>query len=417
MLQHILTSVLGRFIRQGRLTMMLPDGSTVQLGPPGEAGSAPLAGMHLRTGNAVRRLMLDPALAFGELYMDGELEPLDCTIHDLLRLLTLNQAIAGDPGLGWGLDKLRRLLRRAVQLNPAGRSKRNVAHHYDLNGQLYAFFLDEDRQYSCAYFRTGRESLEEAQRDKKRHIAAKLRLDRPGLEVLDIGCGWGGMALTLARDYGAQVTGITLSEEQLAHARARAEAAGLQDRVKFELMDYRAWDRPVDRIVSVGMVEHVGINHFATYFGTIARHLREDGVALVHGIGRSDGPGATNPWIAKYIFPGGYSPALSEVLPAVEKAGLWATDIEILRLHYARTLAEWRARFLQHREEIKALYDERFCRMFEMYLSGSEFAFRHGGHMNWQIQLARRVDALPLTRDYMLEEEQATAQPRIATRA
>ncbi|WP_408902153.1 class I SAM-dependent methyltransferase [Rhodovarius crocodyli] len=415
-MQTLIRSVLGNFTRQGRLNLRLPDGTTVALGPPGEAGSAPVAGMHLKTANAIRRLVLDPAMAFGELYMDGEIEPLDCSIHDLLRLLTLNQAIAGDPGLGRWLDRLRRLARRSVQLNPAGRSKRNVAHHYDLNGQLYAFILDEDRQYSCAYFRTGRETLEEAQRDKKRHIAAKLRLDRPGLEVLDIGCGWGGMALTLARDHGARVTGVTLSEEQLAHARARAQAEGLQDRVRFELMDYRAWDRPVDRVVSVGMVEHVGINHFATYFGTIARHLKEDGVALVHGIGRSDGPGTTNPWMQKYIFPGGYSPALSEVVPAVEKAGLWVTDIEVLRLHYARTLAEWRARFLLHREEIKALYDERFCRMFEMYLSGSEFAFRHGGHMVWQVQLARRVDALPLTRDYMLEEERA-AQSLVTTRA
>jgi cyclopropane-fatty-acyl-phospholipid synthase len=256
----------------------------------------------------------------------------------------------------------------------------------------------------------GRETLEQAQLAKKRHIAAKLKLDRPGLEVLDIGCGWGGMALTLARDYGAQVTGITLSREQLAIARARAEAMGLAGQVRFELMDYRVWTRPMDRIVSVGMVEHVGINHFGAYFGAIARILREDGVALVHGIGRKEGPGVTNPWINRYIFPGGYSPAVSEVIPAVEKAGLWITDIEILRLHYALTLREWSRRFAAHRDEIRARHGERFCRMFEFYLAGSESAFRQGGHMNWQVQLARTVDALPLTRGYMWREEQPEAR-------
>ncbi|MCS6890620.1 MAG: cyclopropane-fatty-acyl-phospholipid synthase family protein [Rhodovarius sp.] len=397
----MLEAALARFIRHGSLLLRLPDGRELRLGP----GGPPAAGMHIRTRRALVRLLIDPALAFGELYMDGEIEPIGGSLHDLMGVLQLNQAAGPEPGLGRLAALLRRGLRRLAQLNPAGRSRRNVAHHYDLDGRLYSLFLDEDRQYSCAYFPTGKETLEEAQRAKKRHIAAKLRLDRPGLEVLDIGSGWGGMAITLAREWGARVVGITLSTEQLEHARRRAEAEGLSDRVRFELMDYRAWDRPVDRIVSVGMVEHVGINHLPAYFRMIRQSLREDGVALVHGIGRSDGPGATNPWLAKYIFPGGYSPALSEVLPAVERSGLWVTDIEIWRLHYARTLAEWRARFNAHREDIRALYDERFCRMFELYLTGCEWAFRVGGHMVWQLQLARRVDTLPLTRDYMYEEE------------
>jgi cyclopropane-fatty-acyl-phospholipid synthase len=284
-----------------------------------------------------------------------------------------------------------------------------VAHHYDLDRRLFSRFLDPEMQYSCAYYPTGRETLEEAQQLKLRHIAAKLRLDRPGLEVLDIGSGWGGLARHLARVHGARVTGITLSNEQLVAARARAEAEGLAGQVRFELLDYRAWDRPVDRIVSVGMVEHVGLNHLARFFSTIARHLHEDGVALVHGIGRSAGPGATNPWLARYIFPGGYSPALSEVIPAVERSGLWLTDLEVLRLHYALTLAHWRRRFAAARAEIAARFDERLCRMFEFYLSGCECAFRHGGHMVWQMQLARRVDALPLTRDWIFDAERRLA--------
>ncbi len=273
----------------------------------------------------------------------------------------------------------------------------------------YRLFLDRDMQYSCAYFPTGQETLEQAQQLKLRHIAAKLKLDRPKgappLEVLEIGCGWGGLALHLAREWGARVTGLTLSTEQLEVARARAAAAGLGEQVRFELMDYRHWQRPVDRVVSVEMFEAVGLAQFRGYFDAIGRALKPDGVALVHGIGRAHGPGATNPWLAKYIFPGGYSPALSEVLPAVEKSGLWVTDIEVLRQHYAQTIAHWRRRFAGNRDAIASLYDERFCRMFEFYLSGCELAFRRMGHMNWQMQLAHRADAVPLTRDYMAVAE------------
>lgn len=406
MLQSMLHAAIGGLVQAGRLSIRYPDGRLRDYGD----GAGPRAAFRIRDERAVRRLVANPALAFGELYMEGAIEPEGCGIGDVLEVIVLNQVVGGTHPIEAALAWWRWAKRRIDQLNPAHRARRNVAHHYDLNGRLYSLFLDRDRQYSCAYFATGGETLEEAQAAKKRHIAAKLRLDRPGLEVLDIGCGWGGMALTLARESGARVTGITLSQEQLAEARRRAEEAGLADRVRFELMDYRAWTRPVDRVVSVGMFEHVGIDHYATFFRTLKAALKPDGVALVHAIGRSEGPGSTNPWLAKYIFPGGYSPALSEVVPAVERAGFWITDIEILRLHYALTLREWRRRFAANRDAIQSLYDERFCRMFEFYLAGCEMTFRHGGHMNWQLQLCRKVDALPLTRDWMFEAERASAK-------
>jgi len=334
--------------------------------------------------------------------MDGTITPDGCGIYDVLDVLFANMT---DDFRRQPILRMRTLLRkwkkRVDQYNPAGRSQKNVAHHYDLNGRLYSLFLDRDRQYSCAYFPNGDETLEAAQLAKKRHIAAKLCLDRPDLSVLDIGCGWGGLALTLARDYGARVTGITLSREQLTAARDRALAEGLEDHVNFELLDYRAVDRRFDRVVSVGMFEHVGIGYYQTYVDTVARCLNPGGVAVLHAIGRGDGPTCTNAWLDKYIFPGGYSPALSEVLPAIEKSGLVATDIEILRLHYAQTLRHWRWRFAANRDTIASIYDERFCRMFEFYLCGSELAFRRGGHMVFQIQLGVRQDAVPLTRDYL----------------
>ena len=395
-----------RLIRIGTLTLRYPDGSLRRYG----GGPGPVAGMALRTPGAVRRMTTNPSLAAGELYMEGALEPEGCSLYDLLDLLVTNLWSGGSHPAERLVSGLRTHHRRIEQFNPAGRARRNVAHHYDLDGRLFSLFLDRDRQYSCAYWRTGQETLEEAQAAKQRHVAAKLKLDRSGLEVLEIGCGWGGMALTLARDWGARVTGITLSEEQLAAARARAAAEGLADRVRFELMDYRAWHRPVDRVLSVAMFEAVGLAHYHRFFQAVREALRPDGVALVHAIGRAAGPGATNPWLAKYIFPGGYSPALSEVLPAVERAGLWVTDIEILRQHYALTLHEWRRRFAASRDAIQALYDERFCRMFEFYLAGCEIAFRRTDHMIWQMQLTRERDTLPLTRDWMLAAERPLAR-------
>jgi len=397
-MQTALDGILRRFIAIGRLTVRWPDGSITLYS--GEAG--PAAGIAIHTANAVRQLLLNPGLALGEAYMDGTITPDGCGIYDVLDVMCVNtQDSFGNQPVLQLRTFFRRLKRRFDQYNPAARSQRNVAHHYDLNGRLYSLFLDRDRQYSCAYFPRGDETLEEAQLAKKRHIAAKLCLDRPDLRVLDIGCGWGGMALTLAREYGARVTGITLSREQLTEARDRALAEGLEDRVNFELIDYRAVDQRFDRIVSVGMFEHVGIGYYQAFFDAMARCLAPDGVALLHAIGRSDGPSCTNAWIDKYIFPGGYSPALSEVLPAVEHSGLVATDIEILRLHYAQTLRHWRWRFNANRDTIASIYDERFCRMFEFYLCGSELAFRRGGHMVFQMQLAARQDAVPLTRDYL----------------
>jgi cyclopropane-fatty-acyl-phospholipid synthase len=398
-----LEAALSRLIKIGTLTVTFPDGSIRSFG----TGSEPRATMKINTARAKRRLLLNPALALGEGYMDGEVEPASGDLFEMVDLLSLNLMEGGSHPFEKLMEKVRWLRRNLDQLNFAGRSKRNVAHHYDLDARLYSLMLDEDRQYSCAYFPVGDETLEEAQLKKKRHIASKLMLDRPGLEVLDIGCGWGGMALYLAKEFGARVTGLTLSEEQLLAARARAKEAGLDHIVTFELLDYRSWTRPVDRIVSVGMFEHVGINHYKTFFDKIRSVLKEDGVALIHAIGRADGPGSTNPWIAKYIFPGGYSPAASEVLSVVEKSGLWTTDLEILRLHYAKTLAQWRDRFMKNRETLAKLYDERFCRMFEFYLVGSELAFRRMGHMNWQLQLTKNVSALPLARDYMVDIERA----------
>jgi cyclopropane-fatty-acyl-phospholipid synthase len=401
-----LDAILRRFVTVGRLTVRWPDGLRTSYAGPADSG--PEAGIAIRDGRTIRRLVLNPTLAVGEAYMEGGLLPDGCGIYDVIDVLALNVMANAK---GHPIARLRSTLgvikRRIDQYNPAPRAQRNVAHHYDLNGRLYSLFLDRDRQYSCAYFPRGDETLEEAQVAKKRHIAAKLCLDRPGLSVLDIGSGWGGLALTLVRDYGARVTGATLSKEQLAESRARAAAEGLQDRVSFELLDYRAVQQKFDRIVSVGMFEHVGVVHYREFFDTVARCLNPDGVALLHAIGRSDGPGFTNPWIAKYIFPGGYCPALSEVILPVEKSGLIATDIEVLRLHYAETLRNWRRRFSANRDTIATLYDERFCRMFEFYLSGSEIAFRREGHMVFQIQLAHCQTAVPLTRDYISAFEQA----------
>jgi cyclopropane-fatty-acyl-phospholipid synthase len=408
-MQNVCAALLARFITHGRLRVQWPDGSTRDFaGPP---GSGPAAAMRIADARTIRRLVLNPALALGEAYMDGTLIPLGCTIYDVLDVLMLNlmRNQARHPALR-ASAVLRRLRRRLDQFNPAPRARRNVAHHYDLDGRLYSLFLDRDRQYSCAYFPRGDETLEAAQAAKKRHIAAKLRLDRPGLEVLDIGCGWGGMALTLARDYGARVTGITLSVEQHEAARKRAEAEGLAGQVRFELRDYRAMTGRFDRIVSVGMFEHVGVDHYRAFFDTMHRLLAPDGVALLHAIGRNEGPGGTNPWLTKYIFPGGYCPALSETLAASERAGLLVTDIEILRLHYAETLRHWRRRFAANHDTIASIYDERFCRMFEFYLSGCELSFRRENMMVFQIQYAHTQDAVPLTRDYIARAEAAPSE-------
>jgi cyclopropane-fatty-acyl-phospholipid synthase len=409
MFQDLLDRALRSFIRRGTLRVRHADGAVQTYGgEPGLEGA-----FRIRDAAATRRLVLNPALAFGELYMDGGVEPEGCTIADVLAVLVLNQYEGGRHPIEDVLEAWRRAKRMLDQFNPAARSKRNVAHHYDLDHRLFRRFLDPDMQYSCAYYTRGDEPLEAAQEAKKRHVAAKLKLDRPGLEVLEIGCGWGGMACYLAREWGARVTGLTLSEEQIAVARERAAAEGLADRVRFELIDYRAWRGQVDRVLSVAMFEAVGLPHFRQFFEVVRDAMKPDGVAVVHAIGMMAGPCSMNPWLTKYIFPGGYTPALSELMPAVEKTGLWITDLEILRLHYAHTLAEWGRRFAREREAIRPMYDERFCRMFEFYLAACEMAFRHGRQMNWQLQLTRDKATLPLTRDWIAAAERAHA-PTIA---
>jgi cyclopropane-fatty-acyl-phospholipid synthase len=396
----LLASVLPRVIRIGRLTVIDAAGRThVFAGSPG-----PTATVRLHDRALHWKSLLSPRFYIPDAYMNGGLTIEEGSLYDFLDLLTINEGNVPNGRLSRLGDTAGRLFRYIHQYNPVQRSRRNVAHHYDLSEQLYELFLDRDRQYSCAYFQTPDDVLETAQLNKKRHIAAKLLL-HPGQKVLDIGSGWGGLALYLARECGADVTGLTLSQEQLKVAQHRAAAAGLSDRVRFHLRDYREETEQYDRIVSVGMFEHVGVNQYGAFFGKLNELLALDGVALLHSIGRTDGPGTTNPWLRKYIFPGGYCPALSEVVPVVEQKRLWITDIEILRLHYAETLRAWRQRFEQNRDRIKALYDERFCRMWETYLVGSELSFRNEGMLVFQMQMAKAIDAVPLTRDYMFDWE------------
>ncbi|GGH33497.1 cyclopropane-fatty-acyl-phospholipid synthase [Alsobacter metallidurans] len=405
---HLLGLIGRHLIKRGALRIALPDNTIESFG-----GGAPSVTMRIHDTATMYRLLANPQLALGEGYMDGRITVENGTIYDLLDVILANAewAIPGGP-LALLNDRLRVLARRAIQFNPAPRSRANVAHHYDLSDRLYELFLDDDRQYSCAYFLSPTDTLEQAQAQKKRHIAAKLLLSA-GQKVLDVGSGWGGLGLYLSTLDRIDVTGLTLSEEQHRVSNARARDAGAADRVRFELRDYRAEQGRFDRIVSVGMFEHVGLNHYDAYFSKIASLLADDGVALVHTIGRADGPGATNAFIQKYIFPGGYSPALQEFLPSIQRAGLYVTDVEVLRLHYAETLKHWRERFNRNKDEIRALYDERFCRMWEFYLAGSEATFRYGGHVVFQVQLAKRVDVVPLTRDYIGAFEAAHPLPDV----
>jgi cyclopropane-fatty-acyl-phospholipid synthase len=401
----LLAFPLKRMIRIGTLTLLDATGRTHRF--EGEQpGLAVTAKFHDKALH--RRILLNPRLAVGEAYMDGSLTIEEGTLYDFLHLMMANISATPRSALRVFTHGVDYWFRWAQQYNPIGRARRNVAHHYDLSGMLYDLFLDADRQYSCAYFQDPSDTLETAQANKKRHLAAKLRL-RPGLKLLDIGSGWGGLGLYLANKAGVDVTGLTLSTEQKKISEARAEKAGIADRAQFRLQDYRLEEGRYDRIVSVGMFEHVGVLHYQEYFDKVAKLLTDDGVAVIHSIGRSDTPGATNPWIRKYIFPGGYIPALSEVLTRVERAGLWVTDIEILRLHYAETLRHWRQRFAANRDRVRAIYDERFCRMWEFYLAASEASFRVQEMMVFQLQLTKRVDTLPITRDYISDWE--TAHP------
>ena len=407
----LLSQLLKRLITQGTLTVFDADGKEHYFKGRTEG---PALTLRLHSKAVENKLALYPKLYLGEAYMEGDISVEGGDIYDLLDLFTRN--------LGWGSrhplasfgDFLYRFYWFFKQFNPKSRSRRNVAHHYDLGDEFYELFLDKNRQYSCAYFKTPDDSIDQAQQQKMAHIAAKLAL-KPGQKVLDIGCGWGGMARFLAEHADVNVTGVTLSTNQHAYARQKAAEMGLGERVDYRLTDYRDVGEKFDRIVSVGMFEHVGAPHYGKFFRKVKDILTDDGVALLHSIGAADVPAPTNAWIEKYIFPGGYIPSLSQVMPAIEKAGLYVTDVEILRVHYAETLRAWRQRFHANIDKVREMYDDRFCRMWDYYLSASEVSFRNSGLMVFQIQLAKRLTDLPLTRDYIHEvEENGIGGARIA---
>jgi len=397
-MDRLLRYFLQQFIRRGAMTVTTASGVKFSCGD----GTGEPVAVRFLTTDAERRVLLNPELALGEVFMEGTFVVENGSIADALAILMDQpEILPRNAKLQWWL---RYLIRHIRQFNPRDRSKDNVARHYDLDGRLYSLFLDADKQYSCAYFETPDATLDDAQLAKKRHLAAKLLIGR-GDRVLDIGSGWGGLSLYLAEMAGANLTGITLSTEQFQVSNALAAEKNLAQSARFFLEDYRDITGRFDRIVSVGMLEHVGVDFYETYFRRCAELLTDDGVMMLHSIGRSEGPDATNPWIAKYIFPGGYIPALSEVIPAIERAGLLVCDIEILRLHYAETLKAWRERFMARREDAVQLYDESFARMWEFYLACSEMAFRKQAMMNFQIQLTKRQGIVPTTRDYIPREE------------
>ncbi|WP_448956110.1 class I SAM-dependent methyltransferase [Labrys neptuniae] len=403
MLDRILRWAIARIVSHGNLTVVTPAGTRLTFGD----GTGEPVTVRLTDRAAAIALLMDPDMRLGELYMDKRFVVEQGSIYAFVHLILREAQNQSHPLPARLIDRARAALRRFRLRNLPGRSKRNVAHHYDLDGRLYNLFLDADRQYSCAYFEYAGQSLEDAQVAKKRHIIAKLRIG-PQHRVLDIGSGWGGLACSISDAGAAEVRGVTLSEEQLAFARERPKG-GAEGRVHFDLIDYRSVQGRFDRIVSVGMFEHVGLAYYETFFRTAGRLLADDGVMLLHTIGCSAEPGFTTPWLDKYIFPGGYIPSLSEILPAIERAGLIVTDVEVLRLHYAETLKAWRERFLARWDDAKALYDERFCRMWEYYLAAAEVAFRCEDLVVFQIQLAKSNKTLPLTRDYIGAEHPPVA--------
>jgi cyclopropane-fatty-acyl-phospholipid synthase len=403
----VIDILLKRLIKRGTLKLVEQDGSRRIFGEP--TPGFPDVVIRFTDSRVGRDIVASPRLGVGEAYMDGRVILEQGDILDLILLVRRNNPWEGKGRIGDG-SRVKRMTsfisERIGRMNWERRSRANVAHHYDLSDKLYDLFLDSNRQYSCGYFIEPDNDLETAQLDKMAHIAAKLAL-KPGMRVLDIGCGWGGMALYLNRMTGADVTGITLSTEQLAYARAAAEKAGVSDQVRFELIDYRKMTGSFDRIVSVGMFEHVGPPNYRAFFRTCRNLLSEDGVMLLHTIGRMGKRGTTDPWTRKYIFPGGYNPALSEIIEASEQAKMISTDIEQLRLHYGYTLRHWYTRVVAQQEAIEALYDARFYRMWQFYLAGAIAAFEAGGMCNYQIQYTRRRDGVPITRNYLAANEAA----------
>ena len=397
-LSHMLKS----FVKVGTLKVIDAEGRTHVFG--GRA-AGPDVTMRLTDPTLYRSLFLNPELAAGEAYMDGRMSFENSTLRDFLTLFSKNRLSLGSYPLQKVLRAASRGVKRFQQANPVGRAQKNVAHHYDIGNDFYRLFLDRGMQYSCAYFTSDDDTLEQAQQNKQRLIASKLDL-KPGQKVLDIGCGWGDMALYLGRmAEGVQVVGVTLSREQCKLANEKAKALGLADRVRFELRDYRELTERFDRIVSVGMFEHVGVAHYGEYFAKVNELLTDDGVMLLHSIGHMSPPGTASPWMRKYIFPGAYSPALSEVFPAVEQNSLWVTDCEFLRVHYAKTLAHWEQRFQANRAKVAEMYDERFCRMWEFYLISAEMMFRTGSQLVFHMQLSKKRDAVPIVRDYITDTQ------------
>ena len=394
-----LQAVLERGVRHGRLHVRFPDGRAASYGPGG--GTGPEAEILITDPNLPRRILLNPQMALGEGYMDGGLSfPSDDDLRGFLQIAA-RSAQAGRLPLPMRLAHgLRVRTKGVMQWNTLRAARRRVQQHYDIPDAFYALFMEEDLQYTCAYYREEAMTLQAAQAAKMAHIAAKLCL-RPGLRVLDIGCGWGGLALYLARVHGVHVTGITLSPVQLEAAQARAEAMGLSDRVAFRLQDYRHVPDRFDRVVSVGMMEHVGVPQYQAYFDKIHGVLAEDGVGLIHFIGRHTPPRVLSPWFQKYIFPGGYAPAFSEVIPRVERAGLVVADLEVWRGHYERTLRDWQQRFRANEPSVRALFDARFVRMWWYYLIAAEVSFTDMGMVLFQMQIARRADAVPRVREYL----------------
>ncbi len=401
-----LSRMLCGFVRYGRLEVIDAEGHSHVF-----AGTAPGPSviMQLSDRSLYKKLFFNPELHAGEAYMNGTLTFPGSSLRDFLTLYSVNQNQLDRQPWQVFLGKVFKSMKRAQQRNPVGRAQKNVAHHYDIGNALFELFLDEQLFYSCAYFRNETETLEQAQINKCRLIAAKLDL-KPGQKVLDIGSGWGGLACYMAKVADVDVTGVTLSREQHALATERARAAGLSKQVRFLLQDYRQLEGHFDRIVSVGMFEHVGVPRYDEFFAKVNDVMPDDGIMLLHSIGHMSPPSTASPWLRKYIFPGAYSPALSEVFPAVENNRLWVTDCEFLRLHYAMTLDHWNRRFQANRAKVASLYDERFCRMWEFYLMSCEMMFRGGAQEVFQMQLTRRKDAAPLVRDYIIDEQRRLEQ-------
>jgi cyclopropane-fatty-acyl-phospholipid synthase len=403
MWESICHKILTRMIRKGGLRATYPSGRVETYG---ESGATP-SEITVTDIATLRHMIVRPEVAVGEGYMDG-------TLHtpDLVALLTtfqINMRAGNSPAVSKLATRARSSVMRLVQRNDAATAKDNVAHHYDISDDFYRLFLDQDMQYSCAYWPDPDMTLEQAQLAKKHHIARKL-LIKPGMRVLDIGCGWGGLAITLAKDFGAQVTGVTLSENQLATARKRVAEAGLSDKIDLRLLDYRKLDEQFDRVVSVGMLEHVGLPHYDEYFAKVRDLMTEDGVALIHSICKSGPPRSNMKWMDKYIFPGSYAPSSSEIYQSIERSWLYQTDDEHLRLHYSYTLKAWRERFEASHDTVKEMFDDRFIRMWRFYLSAMEVAFKYGSLHVQQWQLAKRMDAVPLTRDYLYANTAEEAQ-------